>query len=154
MFYQVQHFANFFSQWFLLLTLLFQIYNSWNIFFRRSCSVYHLVFFLSSIFFSVRLILSNTKRIFLANMSSAGAIPKLAFTLGPMRYMDKCFCDYSFAVSIPLVFLIALLNTLTNLSAISFDFGWQSRDIKCTIECFLQNSQNLSKKTLCRCRSR
>ena len=67
-------------------------------------------------------------------MSSPVAIDELVFTLGVMRYMDKNISNSSFTISIPFTFLIALLNTSTNLSAIPFDLEWYGGDVKCTIE--------------------
>ena len=112
-------------------------------FFHRGCSVYHWYFFLSSIFFSIGLSLSNTERIFLANMSFVGAIPELAFKLGVMSYMDKNFCNSLFMISIPLIFLIAL--TSTNLSAIPLTLGGKVEMLSVQLNGFYKNFQNLLK---------
>ena len=128
MFYQVQHFP-----------ILFSVVPSSHIFFHGGCNVYHWYIFFQP-FFSVGPSLSDTERIFLANMSSAGAIPRYAFMLGVMWYIDYNFFFYSlFIVPIPLVVLITLLNTSTILSDVLFDLGSLGRDVECTIEWILRN---------------
>ena len=143
MFYLVHHFANSFINGFFFPRcfskfIILEIY-----FFRWGCSVYHWYFFFHT-FFSVGLSLSNTELIFFGNMSSAGAIHELAFTLSVMRYMDNIFCNSSFAVSILLVFLIALLNTSTNLLPFRLTLGGRVEMLSVQLNGFYKNFQNLS----------